>query len=287
VTMSDVAVRQKMSRSRRPRSGVLVAVSLGFLGVVVCCATFLPLASLHDPAAQDLANVLVSPDATHWFGTDALGRDVFWRTVDGARSAIVGPLLVALGAMVIGNVLGLIAGYRGRATDGIIMRWADLMYALPALLIAIVIVGVVGGGYYWAVCLLIVLYSPYDTRIVRSATLDQRSRPYVEAARTLGLSRSRIMFWHIWPNVLPLALANAFLTFAFALVTLSSLSFLGLGAPPGSTDWGRMLAENRTFIFEAPAAALAPGIMLVLTAASMNIVGDWLYEAFADRGRLR
>ena len=158
---------------------------------------------------------------------------------------------------------------------------------MPALLVAIVVVGVLGGGYFLAVGLLVVLFSPVDTRIVRGATLDQRSRSYVEAARILGLPSRRIMLRHIWPNVLPLALANAFLTFAFAIVSLSALSFLGLGVGPGTPDWGRMLADSRTLLFDVPMAALAPGIAIVATAASVNVVGDWLYERLADRGRAR
>jgi peptide/nickel transport system permease protein len=199
----------------------------------------------------------------------------------------VGPIIIALGAMVIGNTLGLIAGYKGGAVDATIMRWVDLMWALPGLLIAIVVVGVLGGGYWLAVALLILLTAPYDTRIVRGATLEQRPLPYVEAARTLGLRDRRIMVRHIWPNVLPLVVANTFLNFAFTLVTLSALSFLGLGVGPGTPDWGRMLAESRTLLFDNPWAALAPGLMLVITAASMNLIGDWLYEWMSDRGRAR
>ncbi len=165
--------------------------------------------------------------------------------------------------MLIGNALGLVAGYFGGALDSGISRVVDLVYAMPALLVAIVVVGVLGGGYFLAVGLLVVLFSPVDTRIVRGATLDQRSRPYVEAARILGLPSRRIMLRHIWPNVLPLALANAFLTFAFAIVSLSALSFLGLGVGPGTPDWGRMLADSRTLLFDVPLAALAPGIAIV------------------------
>ncbi len=162
----------------------------------------------------------------------------------GARSAVVGALVVAGGAMLLGNIFGLIAGYHGGVVDSIIMRVADLVYALPGLLVAIVIVGVVGGGYYLAVGLLVVLYCPFDTRLVRAATLEQRRRSYVEAARTLGLSRSRIMFLHIWPNVLPVAIANATLAFAFALVSLASLSRSSASVSPrvlptGGKCWRR------------------------------------------------
>jgi peptide/nickel transport system permease protein len=189
--------------------------------------------------------------------------------------------------MLIGNAIGLVAGYRGGFADTVVMRTVDLMYALPALLVAIVVGGVLGGGYWVAIAILIVLFSPYDARLVRGATLEQRGLPYVEAARALGLPPRRIMFRHIWPNLLPLVVANTFLNFAFALVTLAGLSFIGIGVDPGTPDWGRMLAESRTLLFDNPWAALAPGAMLVVTAVSMNLVGDWLYERLSDRGRSR
>ena len=273
----------------RARRGFSPAVGLAILVLVavVACAAFGHMIAPRDPDEQDLLFSLTGPSREHWLGTDDLGRDIASRTIVGARTAVVGPLLIAVGAMLIGNVLGLVAGYIGGLTDSLISRWVDLVYAMPALLVAIVVVGVLGGGYFLAVALLVVLFSPIDTRIVRGATLDQRSRPYVEAARMLGLSNRRIMAVHIWPNVLPLALANAFLTFAFSIVSLTSLSFLGLGVGPGTADWGRMLSDSRTLLFDVPAAAIAPGIAIVVTAASVNVIGDWLYERLSDRGRAR
>jgi peptide/nickel transport system permease protein len=273
----------------RARRGFSPAVGLAFVvfAAVVICAAFGPQIAPHDPNEQDLLFSLTGPSREHLLGTDDLGRDIASRTIVGARTAVVGPLLIAFGAMLIGSVLGLLAGYLGGLSDSAISRWVDLVYAMPALLVAIVVVGVLGGGYFLAVGLLVILFSPIDTRIVRGATLDQRSRPYVEAARMLGLSNRRIMVGHIWPNVLPLALANAFLTFAFSIVALASLSFLGLGVGPGTADWGRMLSDSRTLLFDVPAAAIAPGIAIVVTAASVNVIGDWLYERLSDRGRAR
>jgi peptide/nickel transport system permease protein len=286
ITFAVEAETHTLRRRGRLPSPVLV-LSFVVVGIVAVCAIFGSAIAPHDPAAQNLLGSLSPPSREHWLGTDDLGRDIFSRTIAGARTAVVGPLIVALGAMLIGNVLGLWAGYRGGWVDSTIMRGADLVYALPALLVAIVVVGVLGGGYFLAVGLLVLLYAPFDTRIVRGATLEQRSRPYVEAARTLGLPRRRIMFGHIWPNVLPVAVANATLAFAFALVSLASLSFLGLGVGPGTADWGRMLSESRLLLFDNPAAALAPGIAIVITAASVNVIGDWLFERLSDRGRIR
>jgi peptide/nickel transport system permease protein len=274
-------------RRARRRPSILIGLAVLIVAVVVVCAIFGSAIAPHDPSQQNLLATLERPNSSHWFGTDDLGRDVFSRTIAGARTAVVGPLLIALGAMLIGNVFGLLAGYRGGILDSSIMRVVDLVYALPALLVAIVVVGVLGGGYFRAVALLVLLYCPFDTRLVRAATLEQRSRAYVEAVRTLGLSRRRIMFLHIWPNVLPVAIANATLAFAFALVSLSALSFLGIGVGPGTADWGRMLSDSRTLLFDNPATALAPGIALVLTAASVNVIGDWLFERFSDRGHVR
>src|SRR5262249_48054392 len=141
--------------------------------------------------------------------------------------------------------------------------------------------------YWLAVGLLVVLTTPFDTRVVRGATLEQVPRPYVEAAKTLGVSDRRIMALHIWPNVSATAVANTFLVFAASLVALSGLSFPGLGSPAGTPDWGLMLAEGRALLFANPVAALAPGAMIVLTATSMNLIGDWLYERLSSRGATR
>jgi peptide/nickel transport system permease protein len=273
--------------ARRRRLSIGIALAFAFLGAVVFLALFGYMVAPIDPHAQDLETGLVGPTERFWLGTDDLGRDIFSRTLVGSRTALLGPILIALGAMLIGNTFGLLAGYRGGRIDTLVMRTVDLMYALPALLVAIVVGGVLGGGYWIAVAILIVLFSPYDARLIRGATLEQRSLPYVEAARTLGLSQRRIMFRHVWPNLLPLVVANTFLNFAFALVTLAGLSFIGIGVDPGTPDWGRMLAESRTLLFDNPWSALAPGAMLVLTAVSMNLVGDWLYERLSDRGRAR
>jgi peptide/nickel transport system permease protein len=265
----------------------LVVAAFTVVALVVIAAVAGPQIAPHSATAQDLSLGISGPSGSHWLGTDDLGRDVFSRTIVGARTAIMGPLLVAFGAMLIGNVLGLLAGYRGGWLDTIVGRSADLVYALPALLVAIVIVGVVGGGYFVAVALLVVLYSPVDTRLIRSATLVQRGQPYVEAARITGVSSPRIVAAHLWPNVAPLAVANAFLTFAFSIVSLAALSFLGLGVSPGTADWGRMLSDSRTLLFDNEWTALGPGIALVLAAASVNIVGDWLFERLSERGRVR
>lgn len=262
---------------------VTVWIAMVFVVVAIACAALGPQIAPYPANGQQLLVGDTPPSAEHWAGTDLLGRDVLSRTIVGAHTALVGPAIVAAGAFAIATILGLLAGYIGGLTDSVVMRWVDFMFALPGPLIAIVIVGVVGGGFWTAVVVLVVLFTAPDTRIVRSAVLEQRPLPYIEAARVLGISRRRIMFLHVFPNILPLIAAYVVLDFAFALVSLAALSFLGLGVSPGTADWGRMLSENRTLLLTNPMAALLPAAAIVITAGSINIIGDWTYERMSAR----
>ena len=262
---------------------VTVWIAGGSVVLALVCAVFGRQIAPYPPNAQDLLLGVTPPGGDHLAGTDLLGRDVLSRTIVGARTALLGPTIVAVGAFAIATVLGLLSGYIGGVIDSAVMRWVDFMFALPGPLIAIVIVGVAGGGFWTAVVVLVVLFTAPDTRIVRSAVLEQRPLPYIEAARTLGISQSRIMFLHILPNILPIVAAYVVLDFAFALVSLAALSFLGLGVSPGTADWGRMLFENRTLLLTNPLAAILPATAIVVTAGSINIIGDWIYERMANR----
>jgi peptide/nickel transport system permease protein len=287
ITAPDSGVIVTPRKRGRRRPSLLIAISVVIVLLVVACALFGTTIAPFGANAQNLIVATQGPSAHHLLGTDDFGRDVLSRIIVGARAAVIGPALIAIGALVIGNALGLIAGYFGGRADYFIMRLADLVWALPGLLIAIVVVGVIGGGYYVAVTVLIVLTFPIDARIVRGAALQQRNMPYVEAAVTLGISSRRVMLRHIWPNLLPLVMANTFLNFAFSLVALSGLSFLGLGVPLNTPDWGGMLAQNLSLIQQNAMACLGPAIAIVLTATSMNLIGDWIYERLSDRGRAR
>jgi peptide/nickel transport system permease protein len=287
ITAPDTGTISAPRKRGRRRPSLLIALSILIVLLVVACALFGSAFAPDGANAQNLILATQGPSAHHLLGTDDFGRDILSRIIVGARAAVIGPALIAIGALVIGNTLGLIAGYVGGRVDYFIMRLSDLVWALPGLLIAIVVVGVIGGGYYVAVAVLIVLTFPIDARIVRGAALQQRNMPYVEAAVTLGISARRVMFRHIWPNLLPLVMANTFLNFAFSLVALSGLSFLGLGVPLNTPDWGGMLAQNLSLIQSNAMACLGPAIALVLTATSMNLIGDWIYERLSDRGRAR
>jgi peptide/nickel transport system permease protein len=283
---APAAPARAITRRRRRPSWVIVAC-LVIVTAVVVMVVFGSLIAPQDPSAQNPLQALAKPSGAHWLGTDSLGRDVFSRLIAGARTAFIGPLVIAAVAMLLGNLLGLWAGYRGGRVDAAIMRWVDLMWSVPGLLVIIVVSGTLGGGYWLAVGLLVILTVPFDTRVVRAATLEQAPRPYVEAARALGVPGWRIMIWHLWPNVSPVAVANAFLNFSGALTAIAGLSFLGLGVAPGTPDWGLMLSEGLQDLFINPVAVLAPGAMIVLTATSMNLIGDWLQERLSSRGANR
>jgi peptide/nickel transport system permease protein len=273
-----------LGRGRRLLASPVIWLAFIIMAGVLVMAVFGALLAPQNPAAQHLAIINAPPSGAHWLGTDALGRDVFSRVIAGARTAFFGPLIITAASFILGNLLGLFAGYRGGLADAVIMRWVDFMWALPALVILVVVAGAVGSSYWLAVGVLIVLTVPFDTRVIRGATLEQVPRPYVEAARTLGVPRWKIMLFHVWPNVSPVAVANTCLVFAGSLVTLAGLEFLGLGLPPGTPDWGLMLSQNEALLFTDPLATIAPGVMIVLTAIAMNLIGDWLFEQLTSRG---
>jgi peptide/nickel transport system permease protein len=277
LTAAPTFRRTVIGRSRLRRlPSVFTVVSLSIVVAVVVLAVFGRFIEPHAPATQDLFHTAAGPSSAHWLGTDALGRDILSRLIAGAGAAITGPLVVALTGLVAASALGILSGYMGGVIDLVIQRFVDFMFALPGLLIAIVIVTIVQGGYWVAVLVLAVLNVQGDIRLVRGATLAQRSLPYVEAERVCGLPAWSIMYRHIGRNILPILLADLAVDFGSALVALAGLAFLGLGAQPGTPDWGLMLGQ--TVLFENPYAALAPGLAIVLLAMSVNLIGDWVYD---------
>ena len=233
------------------------------------------------PGALDQNLALgVSPAGTpgHLLGTDKVGRDVLALTVAGARSAIIGPIVIAVGSMVAGLIFGMSAAWRGGLWDACVSRSCEVLLSLPVTLLAIVVAGVIGGSYWVTVGVLIVLFAPSDIRMIRAATLAQKPQPYIEATRVLGLSGPRILAVHILPNITPIVWANLFVNIAFALVSLSGLSYLGLGVGAQDADWGRQLADGRALLAQNPAASVAAGLAIIVTATAINIAGDWFAE---------
>lgn len=265
---------------RVPVTPVLCAIPLVLIALFAVAGTWL----VSTPIQQDpLLGVSPPGSDGHLLGTDLLGRDILDLSIAGTRSAVVGPIVIALGSMLLGMVLGTVSGYTGGWIDLLLSKYADLLLALPVTLVALVVAGLVDGGYWVTVVVLVVLFSPTDIRLMRSAVLTQSTRPYIESAKVLGLSRWRIMFRHILPNVLPIAFATMLLNVAFALVAMSALSFLGLGVEPGEPDWGRQLADGRDLLSQNAAAVIVPGLLIIVTAAAINLLGDWLQEHFDAR----
>lgn len=272
------------ARARRAaRPPVTVGVAMAVLCVVVIAVIFGGLLPFQDPLAQNLSTVLQTPSGAHVLGTDQIGRDVLARVVAGSRASVVGPLVVAFACAVIGGALGLLAGYSGGLADATVSRVVDIIYALPGLLVAIVLIGVVGGGYWLTAVVLIALGFPYQTRLCRSATLAQSRLTYVEAVRTIGFRRSRILRRHVLPNIFPIMLTTFMLDFVGAVIGYSALAYLGFGATNGSPDWGSMIAEGQDYITTNPWISLAPALALVAMAASATLVGDWAYDRLSSR----
>lgn len=271
-------------RGMAPRRDWAVIASAVLLAAVTIVTLISPW--LIGPAtSQSILDSLLPPGTPgHPLGTDELGRDVLLLTLAGTGSAIAGPVVIAVGSMLLAVLFGTLAGYLGGTVDSIIGRVVDVLLSLPVMLVAIVIAGIFGAGYWVTVLMLIVLFAPSDIRIVRAGVTEQTPRPYVEAAQMLSLSPARIMFRHIVPNVWPLILTNLMLNTGIALVTLSSLSFLGIGIAPGTPDWGRQIADGRSLILDNPAMMLVPAVLIVLVTMAINLLGDELGERLRERG---
>lgn len=272
---TGVTTRRRSSRWSAP-AGVVASgvILLFFMAFAVLGDSVAP----YNATRQDLLLGVTGPSPSHLLGTDELGRDVLSRVIAGARSALIGPFVITLGVTMLGTALGTIAGFGRGLFDTFVTRFADLIYALPALLVAIVVTGLVGGGYTVAILVVTVFSLPTCLRITRGATLSQARLAYVDAARTLGMPARRIIARHIVPAIFPPIVATALLTFVAALVSLSSLSFLGIGVPPGAADWGRMISDGRAIAYGNLWALVSPAICLALVAIAMTLMGDWLYE---------
>lgn len=281
IAASATAPRRRLLHWRSLPLGV--ALPLLYVLLVLVLTAFGQWLMPYSPAAQNLYLISAPPSAEHWFGTDDLGRDVLSRLIAGARTAIIGPLVVAVVGFIGSSLIGIYAGYSGGALDNIIMRVVDFVIAMPSLLIAIVLVSVLGGGYWLAIAVLSLLNLPGDIRIVRGAALKERNLAYIEAARAIGVPRWRIMYLHILPNIMALQASNFAINVAGSLVALAGLAFLGLGSELGTPEWGSMLADGQALLFSNPAAALAPAGAIILLALSVNLVGDWAYDRYTGQ----
>jgi peptide/nickel transport system permease protein len=270
---------------RRFLRNKLALMGLVMITIVFLTAIFAPIVATHPPKAQDLTITLQTPSSEHWLGTDELGRDVFSRIVYGTRIAVSVGLASIFLALVIGVILGSISGYIGKVWDTLIMRVADVFFAFPLIIGAVVIILVVGRGVM-PVILAIGLFSwATVARLLRSSILSIRESEYVEAARSLGASKWRIVTRHVLPNSMAPVLVYAMVSVATAIVAQASLSYLGVGVPPDVPDWGNMIAAGQKFFGFKDYLWFFPSMAVVFTVLGFVFVGDGMRDALDPRLR--
>ena len=233
--------------------------------------------------ASNVAARMLPPSAAHPFGTDQLGRDVLSRVIVGARPAVAVSLLVVALAMAIGVPLGAIAGYRRGRLDAVIMRIADLFLAFPPLLLAMALVAALGPGLDHVALALAVSWWPWYARLARGLAVSLRERPFVEAARSIGLSDRAIIARHVVPNSVAPLLVQATVDVGTVILAAGALAFLGLGASPPAADWGLMVSEGRTYILDQWWLATFPGLAIFITVLAVNVLGDLLRDVLDPR----
>jgi peptide/nickel transport system permease protein len=280
-----VAIGQWRDIRRRFLRNKLAVVGLGMVVVIFFVAAFAPLLAPDDPRAQDLKNTQADPSSAHWFGTDQLGRDVFSRVLYGTRYAVIIGLTVIAISLVVGVVVGSIAGYLGHVYDAILMRIADAFLAFPLLIGAILFVTVLGRGLWQIIIAIAVFGWATCARLLRSSVLSAREAEYVEAARSLGASRWRIVTRHILPNSLTPVLVYSAVSVPAAIVAQAALSFLGIGLKPGTPDWGQMIADGQKFFGYKDYLWLFPSLALVFTTLAFVFLADGLRDALDPKLR--
>ena len=264
---------------RLPRAGLTFVIALGVLAVMTASAIFAPFLAPYPPDAVDFAAVYASPSPAHWLGTDGLGRDILSRLIYGARTALLGPLLVVVASTVLGILLGLLAGWRGGWIDAVLGRVFDVLFAFPSLLIAIMAVALFGKGLVAPVIAMSIAYAPFVARLTRSLVAAERHRPYVAAYRVQGFGGAWIALRRVLPNVTPIVGAQSTLNFGYVLAELAALSFLGLGVQPPSADWGAMINEAQAGLIGGHLLpAIAPAVAVVVVVVAVNIIGEELSD---------
>lgn len=286
--MSDILARENLpiatpqrraGAARRLRRSTPAMMALGFLVMIHVLAVAGPVLLPLDPFSTDPLGGLQGASSTHVLGTDELGRDVLSRLIYGARVSLLVGLLSMAVAIVTGSIIGALAGYFGRAADAWLMRFTDAMMALPTFFLILAVLAVFGGGPV-VVMLVIGLTSWMQVaRIVRGEVLRWRVAEFVDAARIIGASDGQILTRHIFPQVAPSIIVTATLGVAFAILTESALSYLGLGIQPPTPSWGNMLQHAQQYLWSAPRLAVYPGGMILLTVLSYNFFGDGLRDA--------
>ncbi len=256
----------------------LFTIGVLLLLLIVFAAIFAPWIAPYDPAKIAFSSKLMPPNVEHWMGTDRFGRDIFSRVLYGARTSLVIGFAVTLLAMLIGIPFGLISGYFGGRVDSWLMRISDVFLAFPPLLLPIAITAALGSGLTNAMIALAVSWFPWYARIMRGAVVRIRSEPFIDAARAMGVSKSKIMLRHVLPNSTTPVIVQGSMDFGYTILAAASLSFIGLGAKPPMMEWGLMAASSRSQFLDNPWTVLFPGLAIFLLVLAANLAGDGLRD---------
>ena len=260
-------------------------VGLGLFLFVVILALAAPLVAPHDPLRQSLLNRLQPPSAEFWLGTDVYGRDILSRLIWGARISLMIGLFAIGSAMIIGSLIGIIAGYYGGRLDIVLMQAMDVLLAFPSLILGLIVVAMLGPTVTNLVIAISLTAIPPFARIARAPTITIKEREFVEAGRSLGYSDPRLMFGHILPNIMPEILVMGSLWLATAIRVEASLAFIGLGVSPPTATWGGMIREGFENILDSMYLAVFPGIAILIVVFALNLLGDGLRDAIDPKLR--
>jgi len=268
---------------RRPSSALGVTIFFIFL----LMAVFGPLIAPYGANEQIVEDARQPPSTDHWFGTDNLGRDVFSRVVLGARDVLALAGAGTLAAVILGTTIGLVSGYYGGWLDEVVMRFFDSLLSLPALLLALLLLGSLGPSRNSVLVVITVVYTPIVARVVRSVVLSVKTKEFVEAAQVQGESVWYILFREIFPSTLPALAVEASLRFSYAIFLVASLGFLGVGVQPPSPDWGLMVKEGRANFTQTPWALYFPAGAIAVVVVGVNLVADTLKQILQVPSQLR
>jgi peptide/nickel transport system permease protein len=281
--MSTLAI----SLPRVARRNPLAAVGIVLVAIFVFAAIFAPWISPQDPAHIDLPNRLQTPSAQHWAGTDELGRDILSRLIWGARISLFVGSSVVVGSLLLGLIIGSIAGYYGGGIDRFVnVVLMNAFLSFPGILIAIAFVAFRGPGIFNLILALSIGGWVGFARLVRAQVLAVREREFVEAARALGAGDLHIITRHIWPNIIQPVIVQAAIGMAGAVLAEATMSFLGLGVPPPTASWGSMLNDARSHLFDAPHLVIFPAVTVMLAVLAFNFIGDALRDLLDPRSRI-
>jgi len=258
-------------------SGVVGAVLVLLMVIISICAAFGW--TTHDPLVQNPMDALQSPSSTYWFGTDQFGRDVFSRAMDGMRRSMTVSIVAVGIAGFVGVLLGVLGGFLGKWLDGFVVRLSDVIFAFPAILLALAIVNSLGNSWIDTSLAIAIVYTPIFIRVARGPVLTIKELDYVKSVRVLGFSSPRILISHVLPNVLAPILVQIALSMSWAILTESGLSFLGLGTQPPDASLGLMVSEAQPMAAFAWWTLVAPSVFITLVVVGLNLVGDGLRDS--------